>query len=301
MKTFGLDIGGTKILAGAWDGHTLRKVLRISTPETLPEFYNCIEQLVRNLSIGMTSSDVSIGVGIPGTVATDGTCWVPHLPYLSGLPLAEALSTRLACVARVDNDAALALVAETWRGHARGHHNVLLLALGTGIGGAVLMHNDLYRGSHGTAGAFGWLRVQKGREWVTWEDVASGAALARMARLVSPSMTAEEVVQASRTDPAAQQLIIQWATSLGMGIASLVSIFDPELVLITGGVAAAAEVFLPIVRNVVQYHASPSTRSTLIQSAMLGPMAPLWGAIRLASEPIDKQHYLEGAKYYEDR
>ncbi|WP_418605622.1 ROK family protein [Georgenia sp. SUBG003] len=122
----------------------------------------------------------SVAVGLPGWTTSTVPRWVPNLPFLDGVPLAESVGERLGASCTLLNDAQATLLAERSEGVLRGRRSAVLVALGTGIGGAVLLEGRIVRGHHGCAGSFGWLPVSAEApdpHHGGWEQAASGAAL----------------------------------------------------------------------------------------------------------------------------
>jgi glucokinase len=177
---------------------------------------------------------------------------------------------------------------EWWRGAARGAREVALIAVGTGIGGGLILDGRLHRGRVGVAGAIGWWVAdwqQAGRArpqsqgWL--ESLASGPAIARAAGRA----TADEALQAARAgDPAARQAVERAAQALGAAAASIVSLVDPEVVVMAGGViAGGADLLLPRITEIAKREAQPRTaRGVRVVCAELGEDAAWLGAARLA-------------------
>ena len=280
MATVGIDVGGSKVMVARRHGETL-DIREAAMPTNWGELVQLIAQHLESLGV---SSSHAIGMGIPGVVQNSGTCWVPNCPALHGVNVTEALSRRFSTTVVIDNDARLALWAESQRGGAQGRRNVLLVAVGTGIGGAIMMDGQIMRGNRGTAGAFGWLLMGDPPMWPTWESRASGKALDLIARDVGSPDGPRLVRDVRQRGSGRFPTFLRWIEALGVGIASLISIFDPEMVLVSGGIARDADVVMPLLQDVVQRHSSPSTRSVRVETAALGHQAVVWGAVLKAEE-----------------
>lgn len=154
----GFDVGGTNIRAvlGSTAGRVLAGPAVRPVAKSYPSMLSIIAELTDELTV--KPRDVSaVGVGLPGSTDDRTPRWVPALPFLDGTPLVDDLERRFEAPIRLANDAHCALLAEVDRGIARGMQNVVLVAVGTGIGGALLADGRVVRGATGVAGAFGWL------------------------------------------------------------------------------------------------------------------------------------------------
>jgi glucokinase len=280
MSCVGIDVGGTKLLVSTYTGPQLRS-LEVPVPPATETLLNTLDDLIHTLAV---SDLTAIGVGIPGFVQPSGTCWAPNCPAVNGVALSEVLNSRFGVPVIVDNDARLALRAEYRVGRAQGFQNVLLVAVGTGIGGSIMVDGRIIRGQQQTAGSFGWLRMLQGNEWVTWEDIASGRRLDSLAAGLGVSGGRGLVDKAREAPGPYRKAVDGWLEYLGNGIAGLASIFDPELVLISGGIIRDADFLLPRLQAIVHRQSSPATRSVMIEAASLGHQAAAVGAIFQASD-----------------
>jgi glucokinase len=308
--TIGIDIGGTKVLAGVVevDGTILAEARRWTPGTSVPAVEDTIVELVDLLS---GDHDVAaVGIGAAGFVdSTQSTVlFSPHLAWRDE-PLRAALARRITVPVVVDNDANAAAVAECRLGAGVGHRYVLCLTLGTGIGGALVLDGTVFRGANGMAGEFGHIQVvpeghrcecgNKG----CWEQYASGNALVRDARelLLAGSPVAHElqrrvdgdpsrltgplVTEAARDgDALAVELLTDVGTWLGVGLAGMAAAFDPHAVVVGGGVSAAGELLLGPTRRAFSRTlvGRGHRREPVITTAALGPGAGLVGAATLA-------------------
>ena len=309
----GIDIGGTKVAGGVVDdnGEILARARR-DTPHRSKR-----PQVVEDTIVDVVEElraqhpDVAaVGIGAAGFVAADRATVVfaPHLSWRDE-PLRDALSKRIDAPILVDNDANAACWAE-WRfGAAQGDSDVVMVNLGTGIGGAILMHGEVFRGRFGIAGEFGHMQVvPEGQRCECgnrgcWEQYASGNALVREARAMilanSPvatdlaarvdgradDLTGPIVTEAARDgDATSIELLAEIGHWLGIGIANLAAAFDPGTFVIGGGVSAAGELLLGPARDTFRRRLTgrgyrPEAR---IVAARLGNEAGLIGAADLA-------------------
>jgi glucokinase len=311
----GIDIGGTKVAGGVVDEHgaithrTRRDTPHRSTSPSVVE--NTIVESVHELLSHVDRGDVvAVGIGAAGFVAEDRATVVfaPHLSWRNE-PLRQALSQRIDLPITVDNDANAAAWAEATFGAARGESHVVVITLGTGIGGALIIDGTVQRGRHGIAGEFGHMQVMPrgircecGNRGC-WEQYASGNALVREARAMieagSPvvadllarlggdkaALTGPFITEAAQDgDQTARELIADIGEWLGIGLANLAAAFDPGLFVIGGGVSAADEMLIGPAREAFRRQLPgrgyrPEAR---IVRAVLGSDAGLIGAAELA-------------------
>jgi predicted NBD/HSP70 family sugar kinase len=278
-----LDLGGTNLRAGllpegADPADTELLAVR-AAPQELDEFEATIRDL---LTAAEQRSQVDrIGLAVPGTATVDRGVWVPKLPYLDGVVLGDLIGLPVT----VGNDAQLALLGEATAGAAVGRHDVVLLAVGTGIGSAVLAGGRIVTGAHGAACSIGWLSLDPddaGHPRHGWlERHAAGPSFDRVAvDLGDPSIgdAAALMAAASTGEPAAQAAVAGPARLLGTAIAGVVALLDPELILLAGGVAAAFEVLEPHIREALEQHTPAHLHGVTIEVGRFGPRAGLVGA-----------------------
>jgi glucokinase len=309
----GVDLGGTKLLAGAVDGdlRVLHRTRRLAVGLDQPALLDTAVDAVRE-AVGASAQEVSaVGFGVPALVdpSSGRVTYSNHLP-LEGLRFAEVLSDRLGLPVHVDNDANLALLAEHRHGAARGAQDALLLTLGTGIGGGVLLDGQLHRGRRGTGGELGHIVVDedgppcqgKCPNRGCLEVMASGTALVREAGLFArqrpdsalgrafaegrPLMGPLVTELAVAGDQAARDVIALVGRRLGAGVSGLVNAFDPDVVVIGGGVVEAGELLLEPARDEVARRALPPVQATPVVAAQFGEQAGMLGAAVLAHEAV---------------
>jgi glucokinase len=257
-----------------------------SAPASLGELGAALDaSLVAALRFGDVSG---LGITVPGLVMGTTCRWVPNLPYLDGVDLRE-LNAR---VVGVGNDAHLALLAEATEGAARRRQDALLLAIGTGIGSAVLAGGRIQPGASGAACSFGWAcadREDAGEDRRGWlERQAAGPALDALgARMRPPVDGAGLVAAARRGDMAASEVVRSVAVALGTTLAGAVALLDPGVVIVSGGVADAFDVLASPLREAMTHHVPPHLRHTEIRRGELGPQASLVGALIAARRGAD--------------
>ena len=301
-----IDLGGTKCSAAIVDkkGHILsRRTVPVDVSSRLGPVRQIL-QLAQELSAGKKPKQVFVAaaVAVPGLVRPNGTVWAPNLPGWNNLALASRLRQSLGIPVVVESDRNAAVVGECWRGAARGKSDVIVLMIGTGIGAGILSGGRFVRGAHELSGCAGWLTVM--RENVPniagtgeLESLVSGPAIARtarnglrdgkessLARLDPSKITAHEVAAAARRgDRLARDIFNQRGRLLGFGIANIVSLLDPQVVILGGGMASAADLYLESLKTAMLERAQPlAARQVRIVVSKLGDKVILLGCARLA-------------------
>jgi glucokinase len=251
----------------------------------------------------MTSVKVeAVGVGIPAVLEreSDFVIWGPNLNGWRNVALRPELENALDLPVCVEYDGHTAVLAEYWLGAGKGFHNVVDLIIGTGVGGGMILEDQLVRGMNRLAGAAGWfvlatdpdLRDDRAHSIGFWEAMAAGPGLALqaqaelplhsnsiLAHLTHPLSAVDIFAAAERGDRFANQLLERLAGWLGLGIANIVSLVNPEVVVLGGGMGSQCAALLPAIREVVQRWAQPiSARSVQLKISPLGTQAGLLGA-----------------------
>lgn len=322
MLTIGVDLGGTNLRAAVVDtqtGHVLADAhgptrAEEGPPAVIGRMVVLIEQAIRKSR--RDKKDISaIGIGVPGLYnpATNFTLFLPNLPTTwPDVPLGPEITARVGCPAVLINDARAFVLAEATFGAGRNAHTVVGMTLGTGIGGGVVIDGRLHLGINGTAGEVGHQIIDfngpvcgcGGRGCL--EAHASGPAIAtlgikavRQGRttairdLVAGDLnriTPEIIVQAAEAgDPVAREILGEAGFYLGIGIATLVTLFSPDVVVIGGGVAQAGDWLFEPIREIVRQrcHVTPIERVHIVPAA-LGGEAGVVGAAVWASTAVTK-------------
>jgi len=279
MKTVGIDIGGTKI-AGALvneAGEILRD-LKVPTPANDPAALQAaVVKMVEELRSGEQVS--AVGVAAAGFIDANQAVvyYAPNLSWRNE-PLKEKLEAELGLPVVIENDANAAGWAEYRFGAGAGYHHMMMLTIGTGVGGAIVANGELFRGGFGIGAELGHMNfIPKGKLCgcgqhgcleqygsgtalltSAKELVASGSEEAKRLRELSdsvPELTGNEVYKAIQEgDPGALRLLTELGSNLGLAVASLVAVLDPEIVVIGGGVSAAGELLLEPIRAAYLEH-----------------------------------------------
>ena len=307
------DIGGTKTATAVIS--STGEILQISkAPTDLSGPPALIDQITTMLQAahmraGVNIADVlGLGVGIPAVIDADHKVivWAPNLPGWENFPLHDELAARLNLPVRIEYDGHTAVLGEWWLGAGQGYQNVVFVIVGTGIGGGMILDGRLYRGASQLAGAAGWfvLGTQRmsdkyARGLGHWESLAAGPGIARLAaeklrRSSKPSilrdqgldsydeLTARIVFDAARQgDTLACDVVRHIGEILGVGIANIVSLMNPEVVIVGGGVGVQSDLLINRIRDVVLYNAQPiSAKAVQIVPSQLGENAGLLGAAK---------------------
>ncbi|HUS20755.1 MAG TPA: ROK family protein [Aeromicrobium sp.] len=289
----GIDIGGTKIAAGVVDseGHVLTRRDASTPVGDRQSLVDAIIALARDLA---TEHPVeAVGVGVAGLVDREGETvrFAAHLPFRDE-PLRGVVAMALGLPVVIDNDANAGGWAETRFGAARGAQDAVFVAIGTGIGGAIIIDGGLRRGWQGASGEIGHLIVERdGRPCPCgsrgcWEQYGSGRALVRAAEEAGLDVPHGAAVTEAATagDERARQVLGDIGGWVGVGIAGLVAVLDPEVVVIGGGVSAAGDLLLEPTRDSFRTYLTAQGRrpEPPILLTSLGPDAGLIGAADLA-------------------
>ena len=291
-QLIGIDLGGTAIKLGRFDrqGELLAE-LQVPTPQ--PAMPGAIAVALADAVQQLDPDRLAplVGIGLPGPMDAAGrvarVCI--NLPGWQQVPLAEWLEPQLQRRVTLANDGNCALVGEAWRGAAQGFRDVLLLTLGTGVGGGVLLGGQLFTGHGGAAAEPGLIGVDpegppcNSGNRGSLEQYCSIAGLGRL----SPLDPAELCRLADGRDPQALAVWQRYGHWLGIGLSSLVYVLTPELVLIGGGLSAASHHFLPAVLAELEQRVQAESRAGLeVRRAALGNGAGRLGAARLALDRL---------------
>lgn len=285
----GLDVGGTKtaVVAGTAAGEVFRRTVSPSNAEGgfEPMWAGMVaraDDLIADLG-----PPVAIGVSIGGPLDTERGIVQspPNLPGWDEIPLKDMLLERFGVPTWVEHDARTGALAEWMFGAARGARDVVFLTFGTGMGAGLILDGRLHRGWHGGAGEVGhWRMARRGPTAFgkagSFEAFASGAGLPRLARYMYPGeawdkgLSAQILVSLARNgDPRAISVIRRSAGWLGRGIAQLVDLLNPEVVVLGSLAVRAGDLFLPIAREVVARETTTRNRDCRIVAAGLGEQA----------------------------
>jgi glucokinase len=306
---FVADLGGTHLRAALVDrAGNIRYQLKQLTPRAHrpDEIVEALAAAAQECEqqVAAVGDIKAVSVAVPGTVNVEGgvVLTAPNLPCLDGFHLAAALDHKLHWPAVLENDANAAAVGEHWQGAGRGSDSIVCITLGTGVGGGIVLHGEVWRGADDSAGEIGHMALDPfggvpcpcGSRGCL-EVYASATAIVRMTRENQPhfsatslevneGLTAADVYEAGRRgDELALEVFRLMGVYLGTGIASLVNILNPDTIVVGGGVANGWDLFEQHMRQQVNERAFPlPARRVKILRSLCGDNAGLLGAARLA-------------------
>jgi len=313
QRVIAVDLGGTKLLGGVVDreGVVVERVVKPTVTSSQEALLDEIDALIGELLQGGVRA---IGVGIPSTIdqRVGRAIASVNIP-LGDLNFRDHLRDRFGLPAAIDNDANAATLAEHRLGAGRGTGHMIMLTLGTGVGGGIIANGELYRGSVGAGAELGHITVDAdgppcqgncpGRGHL--EALASGTAADHLARKLAgerPEGDLGRAAAAGRTVDAklavelaavgpgdAREVIDTVGFYLGVGIASFVNVFNPELVVLGGGFARAGDLLFEPARRVIAERAlAPQRDLVRVVPAILGVEAGLIGAGLVGFEALDR-------------
>ncbi len=313
MPVIALDLGGTKLAAALLSDEG--DILISETVQLEKRKGNEVGQLIRqqaNLILQKaTKKNIivsALGICIPGIAhAKTGRVWAPNIPGWEDYPLLEELQQELTnknISIKIDSDRACYILAEVWKGNARGFSDVIFLGVGTGIGAGIIVNNQVLRGAHDIGGAIGWMALNKpfDKKFIPcgcFEYNASGEGLVKVAtELIADKkfpesllnhknpaeLSAKDIFMAHDANDKLAIMVVNNAIEYwGMAVANLVSIFNPEKIIFGGGVFGPALQFLDNIYNEAKKCAQPiSIQHVKLEGAALGGDAGLYGAGYLA-------------------
>lgn len=313
MAVIAIDLGGTKLAAALFNENG--DILISETVQLEKRKGNEVGNLIlhqANLLLHKAITEKiavsSLGICIPGIAhAKTGKVWAPNIPGWEDYPLLEELQNGLEnknIKVKIDSDRACYILAEVWKGNARGNRDVIFLSVGTGIGAGIMINNQVLRGANDIGGAIGWMALNKpfDNKFIScgcFEYNASGDGLVKVAKELitnssfpesilntkdSGQLSAKDIFNAYEAkDDLAIAVIDNAIEYWGMAVANLVSLFNPEKIIFGGGVFGPALIFLDAIYEEAKKWAQPiSIQQVKLQGAALGNEAGLYGAAWLA-------------------
>jgi glucokinase len=311
MSLLGIDLGGTKLAAAilSEDGTILFKeafALENRTGSQVGKFIT--DRINEFISYGDLHENPvkSLGISVPGISNINaGTVWAPNIPEWNDYPLLQEVKNIAGNIpVTIDSDRACYILGEVWKGNAQGCHDAIFLSVGTGIGAGILINGDILRGSHDIAGCIGWMAL-KGpfeKKYINcgcFEYHASGEGIAKVARELLKEqesyngalrkkdidkITSYDVFEAYDDEDSLAFKVIQMCIEFwGMAIANLVSLFNPEKIILGGGLFGPAISLIPDIKKEAARWAQPvSINQVSIEPSGLAGDAGVYGAAFLA-------------------
>ena len=308
----GLDIGGTKLAVAVVTAEGVAHATRIepTRPDqgpnvTIPRLFAMGQRAIVEAGLGPVSA-VGVSCGGPLDAAAGVLIGPLHLPTWVDIPIVTLAQREFTVPATLENDATAAALAEQRYGHGRGLATMIYLTISTGVGGGAVLNGHLHRGAAGNGGEFGHILVRSGGRPCLCgrrgclERYASGTSIARrateavarrgqessLARL--KAIRAEDVVAAARAkDPLAREIWAETTELLAIALTDLVNVFEPDLVVLGGGVTRAGNALLDPVRAAVHRDAMPpAARAVRIKITALGDQVGVIGAAAIAFDRL---------------
>lgn len=307
MAVLGIDLGGTKLAAAVFSetGEVLTKEKVVLGDRQGAEVGLLITEHVKKY-LSSRPSLQSVGVSVPGISHHEtGRVWAPNIPGWEDYPLLQELQQVAGRIpVNIDCDRACYILGEMWQGNAKTCKDAIFLSIGTGIGAGILVNGTILRGAHDIAGAIGWMALDrpyqdKYTSCGCFEYHASGEGIAKVAREILhereeyrgelrnikyEEITAHDVFEAyEHKDTLALEVMQQCIAFWGMGIANLVSIFNPEKIIFGGGVFGPGVQFIADIAEEASRWAQPISMSQVsLEKSLLGGDAGVYGAGYLA-------------------
>jgi glucokinase len=310
MTVLGIDLGGTKLSLAIFteQGNVLfKKTIALEKREGKEVGDLVVEEVKKIITTHQNLQ--SIGIAVPGIYRQKtGTVWAPNIKGWEDFPLLHQLKESTSIPVTIDSDRAAYILGESWLGNAKGCNNAIYLAVGTGIGAGILVDGKILRGEHDIAGAIGWMALHQpfDEKYVScgcFEYNASGEGIANVAKEVlskasgyngilcqkkAEDLTAYDVFAAYKGDDIiAKEVLNVCIRFWGMAVANLVSLFNPEKIILGGGVFGPAVQFIPNIIEEAGKWAQPiSIKRVSIEASSLGNDAGLYGAGWQAWQPV---------------
>lgn len=305
---FGIDVGGTTVKCGFFnsDGTFVENWEIVTRKEDggahiLPDIAAAIREKLAQHNVSLEDVE-GVGIGVPGPVLDDGVVnGCVNLGW-GVFNVAQELSGLLDGIrVMAGNDANVAALGEQWRGGGKGCKNVVMVTLGTGVGGGIIVGGRILAGGHGAAGEIGHMQMRKNETAVCGcgkkgclEQYASATGIVRLARLAlekerkQPSLldgkeiSSKEIFDAAKAgDAAALGLVDTLGEMLGSALAHITAVVDPDVIVIGGGVSKAGQILLDAITRHYRPAAFHACRDTQFKLAVLGNDAGMYGAVRM--------------------
>lgn len=303
---FGIDVGGTTVKCGLFStvGEVLDKWEIPSRTEDggkniLPDVAEAILSKIQER--GLDKEEIAgVGIGVPGPVDDDGVIACAVNLHWGRIDIVKEMEALTGLMVKAGNDANVAALGELWKGGGMGYHNMVMLTLGTGVGGGIIVNDRIFAGSQGAAGELGHVHVE---DAITdpcncgncgcLEQVASATGIVRLAReeleaTDEPSLLRDGEVSAKTVfdavkqgDPLAIRVAERFGAYLGKAMASFAAVLDPEVFVIGGGVSKAGSILYDYIKKNYLHYAFPTARNVAFKLAKLGNDAGIYGAAKM--------------------
>lgn len=279
----GIDVGGTSIKYGLVDENgAVTQKSQIRTRQNRLEFIEDLVKIIQELRAKCIKVK-AVGICMPGIIEKSGMLTTAgSLKDLYGINLKAEIQRSVDLPIHIENDANAVAIAERWVGNAKGIDNYLCVVLGTGVGGGIVINGDVYRGKHGMAGEFGWMIIDRfsSDEEMESASVNQRAAIVgglclrynKLSKEHKPDFKevfdAKVIFERESTDEAAQLVIPKFFKDLSIAIINLISCFDPELVLIGGGISENDSFFNRLQQELLRWEKEHASVSFLLNQTI---------------------------------
>ncbi len=303
---FGVDIGGTTIKLGLFTSQgELLDTWEIPTrtesdgAAILPDIAEAIRAKLQEKGLDLTQVE-GVGVGVPGPIGHDGTVFQCVNLGWGVFNVEQTLGELCGLPVKAGNDANVAALGEMWKGGGRGCRNMVMVTLGTGVGGGVILDGKILPGTNGAAGEIGHIPMVEGEEEACGcgkhgclEQYASANGIVRLTKRYFAAhpeavsslkelehYTAKEIFDAARAgDAVALEMAEQVGQMLGKALASIACVVNPEVFVIGGGMSKAGQILLDLIRKHYQHYAFHAARQARFELAELGNNAGIYGSV----------------------
>lgn len=303
---FGIDVGGTTVKCGLFDteGNVLEKwEIPTRTEDNgkniLPDVAAAINAKIEEKKLDKSLIE-GVGIGVPGPVNDEGEVPVAVNLHWGRVHIVKEMEALTGLKVKAGNDANVAALGELWKGGGVGYHNMILVTLGTGVGGGIIVHDQILAGSHGAAGEIGHAHVEDNIKdpcncgnCGCLEQVASATGIVRLAKeelaawegetvLRDRPISAKSVFDAVKEgDALAVKIAERFGKYLGTALSVYACVTDPEVFVIGGGVSKAGPILLTFIEKYYKEHAFPTCRDAAFALATLGNDAGIYGAAKM--------------------
>lgn len=303
---FGIDIGGTSVKCGLFDvkGEVLDKwEIKTRTEENgkniIPDVAEAINHKISEKQLSKEEI-AGVGIGVPGPVNEEGDILCAVNLHWGYVKLVEEMEKLIGLPVKAGNDANVAALGEMWKGGGAGYHNVVMVTLGTGVGGGIIINGQIVTGSHGAGGEIGHVHVDDSMEEACncgnkgcLEQVASATGIVRLAnaRLAADAelsvlregeVSAKSVFDAVKAgDKVAMEIAESFGKYLGSALSVIAGVVDPEVFVIGGGVSKAGDILLDYIRKNYKKYAFSACKEAVFALAELGNDAGIFGAAKM--------------------
>lgn len=290
----GIDIGGTAIKLGRFE-HTGQglQFLTIATPQpaTPDAILNAIAAAIPTIDPNQQAE--SIGIGTPGPTDVTGRIarLAINLPGWANVPVADRMEAEFKIPCTVGNDGNCAALGEQWQGAGRHYQNIVMLTLGTGVGGGIILNGQLFIGHNGAAGELGSISFNpdghpcnSGNHGSLEQQLCIGSIVRRSGK--NPALLGQ---LAKAGDPEALAFWECYGRDLGIGLTTLIYVLNPEAIVVGGGISGSSEFFFKSAMIEMKTRVSAPSQGTQLLKAELGNQAGMYGAAKLALQKVIEQ------------